>query len=124
MILQRIWITEGWGLDHGEGENLDHGKGITGGGVKYTRRYLYPTVATTNNNRIAFLQKIVANFFLYPASLYYASNELKDNYTLQFQYRYLWYKETRLFVISIQTWITDFRIQEEPESMEVTVPGE
>ena len=50
--------------------------------------------------------------------------ELKDNYTLQFQYRYLWYKETRLFVISIQTWITDFRIQEEPESMEVTVPGE
>ena len=50
--------------------------------------------------------------------------ELKDNYTLQFQYRYLWYNETRLFVISIQTWITDFRIQEEPESMEVTVPGE
>ena len=50
--------------------------------------------------------------------------ELKDNYTLQYQYRYLWYKETRLFVISIQTWITDFRIQEEPESMEVTVPGE
>ena len=50
--------------------------------------------------------------------------ELKDNYTLQYQYRYLWYKETRLFVISIQTWITDFRIQEEPESMEVTVSGE